>query len=96
MDNWQIGDTALCVKASEHLHGQRSHAIQPAPRAGSIHTVSEVKDFPEQFMLGLRIPGFKGFLGATMFRKIHPLSETDHRNAIIELAGDNRIPVEAS
>lgn len=98
MDDWQIGDLALCVKHADMM-GQKTGAYQNGPIVGSVYTVSGVRDFPEAAYTGdttgLRISGFTGFLWAGFFRKIHPLSDEEHRECIVELAADQRAPATA-
>ncbi|RPF70469.1 hypothetical protein [Aurantiacibacter spongiae] len=94
-DDWQIGDLALCVAVRHPLFRDPSIILS----VGAIYTV-KIVGVPRPKCRNERALGFwevsprrKGKIGfpESLFRKIRPLTDEEHREAILELAGD--VPV---
>lgn len=99
-DDWQAGDLALCVRGG--IFGRAHSPEYPRPKSGKIYLVegAGMVDPPfnfngERFGLWLKDAPFninnERVWDARRFRKIRPLSEEEHREAIEELAADHRV-----
>lgn len=87
-DDWQAGDLALCIKQSAYVKGVLSYATQPSPSKGRIYQVEDVKAFPDWECVGLKIPGWVGWIADHYFRKIRPHSaDAEDRETIRLLNG---------
>jgi len=97
-DDWQVGDLALCVDDRPPYiyggHKECSPKWTDPLRKGCVYTVVKI-GLGKTGRLGLKVDPKAGGL-ASRFRKIKPLSAEEHRSAIIELANDRRVPVEAT
>lgn len=87
MDNWQVGDLALCVKGDAHIP------------CGAVHTVSEVLlaarvglrfyDFP--ISARINYSPATAWWDARAFRKVRPLSDEERASFLADI----RVPEDA-
>ena len=95
MDDWQVGDLALCVNVSTFQIGTGRDLVR-----GRIYTVTEIGPTPAG-VLGLRLDGIPvreydlahGFKQAKRFRKIRPHQPDEEDCETITLLTGKREPV---
>jgi hypothetical protein len=86
--NWQAGDLALCVKGGwKNADGPNAGLPDDPPRKGEILAVAAVQLFGDDVFLRFGPPRFclEDCWHALKFRKIHPLTEEEHRQALTDL-----------
>lgn len=108
MDDWQVGDLALCVN---DIFSEPMRIGMSRPSAGAVYRIESMrhqafangrsglglvfKDGPlnRQTMNG--VVTFEAIWSAHRFRRIAPLTPEEHLEAIRELANDTKTPATA-
>lgn len=87
-ENWQVGDLALCIKDGWTASPDSAPGMpDEMPRKGEILTVADIAVFAGEVFLRFGPPRFslQDCWHAPKFRRISPLTDSEHRQALAEI-----------